>query len=157
MQRISLMLGGAGLAAIATALVLTASPVLAQSGMRQPATASPEQNAPQGQYGGMQGSQTPTAAEPLSTLSNPSSSLATATVQDSTGKSIGQVKSVQTSAAGTAKSVTVSLTTGDNTGKVVNIKADNLMFDANSNTVKSSLTLQEIDQLPTSQSSTQSP
>ena len=93
-----------------------------------------------------------TAGQPVDSLPNASSALASATVQDSTGQPIGQVKSVKTSSAGTADAVTVSLTSGDNSGKMVSIKADKLMFDPGSNVVKSTLTIQEIDQLPTQQS-----
>lgn len=157
MRRKSMMLGG--LATIASVLVLAGSPTLAQmnrGGMQGPTT---DQTMQGPNSGSMQGPAQETApgqnmqsGQPLNTVSNPSSALASAMVQDATGQPVGQVKTVHTSSAGTARSVAVSLTSGDNSGKVVTIKADKLMFDPSSNVLKSSLTLQEIDQLPTTQS-----
>lgn len=137
-----------GRAAVAGAFVLAASSAFAQMG-------TPQQTAPAGSMPGAASDamqHQSTAGQPVDSLPNASTALASATVQDSTGQPIGQVKSVKTSTGGTADSVAVSLTNGDNSGKVVNIKADKLMFDPNSNVVKSTLTIQEIDQLPTQQS-----
>ncbi len=147
----------AGRAAVAGAFVLAASSAFAQMG------GAPQQTAPSGGMqqqpaGSMPGAAPDTmqnqsaAGQPVDSMPNASTALASATVQDATGQPVGQVKSVKTSSGGTADSVAVSLTSGDNSGKVVNIKADKLTFDPSSNVVKSTLTIQEIDQLPTQQS-----
>jgi hypothetical protein len=65
------------------------------------------------------------------------------------------VQSVKTSASGKATSVAVSLSAAAGTAgapKVVSIKADDLTYDPSSNSLKASLTTQEINQLPAIQS-----
>ena len=152
----SILLGGA---ALATALALAI-----------PATAQSSQNT--GGYGSMQNlqQQTPMQStqpmgtqpttsntmgsqaagiQPLSQVSDPSTTLASATVQDSSGQSVGQVQSVKTTTAGKASSVAVTLTSSN---KTVSIRASRLRYDPSSKTLKASLTSSQISSLPATQS-----
>ncbi|HKD22909.1 MAG TPA: hypothetical protein VKB71_12920 [Rhizomicrobium sp.] len=148
-------LGGTGLAAVAGALILAASPAAFAQMYGSPATANPPSQQMQMQ---MQKATAPAekgATKPLSRVSDPSTTLASATVSDSSGQSVGQVQSVKTSASGKATSVAVSLSAAGATAgapKVVSIKADDLTYDPSSNSLKASLTTQEINQLPSIQS-----
>ena len=90
-----------------------------------------------------------TSTQPASQVSSPETTLASATVQDSNGQSIGQVKSVKTSSGGKASSVAVSLSSA---GKVVSIKASKLRYDPSGNVLKASLSSTEINALPATQS-----
>jgi hypothetical protein len=147
-------LGGTGLAAVAGALILAASPAAFAQMYGSPATANPPSQQMQMQ---MQKATAPAekgVTKPLSRVSDPSTTLASATVSDSSGQSVGQVQSVKTS-GGKATSVAVSLSAAGATAgapKVVSIKADDLTYDPSSNSLKASLTTQEINQLPSIQS-----
>jgi hypothetical protein len=138
---------GAGLAALVGAFLLVAPQATFAQMYSHPATASPPSS--------MMDSATRlnnTGAKPLSRVKDPSTTLASASVSDSSGQSVGQVQSVKTSASGTATSVAVSLNPSGGAPKVVSINADDLTYDASSNKLKASLTTQEITQLPAIQS-----
>jgi len=95
------------------------------------------------------------AGQPVDQVTNPTSTLATDNVQDSTGQTIGTVRSVTTGPDGRASRINVSLT---RSGRSVWIRARELRFDPASNTVKSSLTLSQIRSMPaTPAPSTESP
>ena len=135
-------LGGTALAAIAGAFLLGA-PAMAQSTNSYSNTQSSTTNGMSSQTGSMQ---------PLTQVSNPKTTLASATVQDSAGQSVGQVQSVKTTSSGKASSVKVSLTTSKGAGKTVSIKASDLSYDPSSNMLKSTLTSTQIDSMPATQS-----
>ncbi len=152
-MRSKLMAQAAAMAAIAGALILAASPATAQYTQSAPA-AQPAQTT----QAPMSSPQTPmsspmteqsTSTQPASQVSSPETTLASATVQDSNGQSIGQVKSVKTSSGGKASSVAVSLSSA---GKVVSIKASKLRYDPSGNVLKASLSSTEINALPATQS-----
>lgn len=138
-------LGGTALAAIAGALILAASPAALAQMYSQPATATPPSQM-------MDRATSPQniGARPLSRVRNPSTTLASATVSDANGNSVGQVQSVQTSESGRAKSVAVSLSsaTPGSPGKVVSLEANQLTYDPINNNLKTSLTMDQINQLP---------
>jgi len=92
------------------------------------------------------------AIQPVSQVKDPSATLASANVEDSSGETVGQVKSVSTTADGKASAVNVSLTGSNGAGKVVSIDASNLRYDSDSKRLKSSLTQSQIDSLPVTQS-----
>ena len=139
------MLGGIGLAAIAGAFILAApQSTVAQMYSRPATTATP--SSPMMEHPMKSESAT---ARPLSRVKDPSTTLASATVNDSNGQSIGQVQSVKTSSSGKAQSVAVSLTSSATTpGKIVTLQADQLTYDPSSNQLKASLTMDQINQLP---------
>jgi hypothetical protein len=145
------MIAGAGLAV--TAALLLGAPAYAQgygsSMQNHNATpqATPTQQMPT--TTGTMGSQT-TATQPVTEVSDPASKLASASVRDSTGQSVGQVQSVQT-ANGRARSVKVSLTTTAGGSKVVSIRASKLRYDPNGNSLVTTLTSSQINSLPAAQ------
>src|SRR3974390_2952375 len=100
-------LGSVGHAAVAGAFVLAASSALAQMGAPQAPAGMPGAVPPDMKMQSPMG-------QPVDSVPNAATALASATVQDATGQPVGQVKSVQTSATGTANAVAVSLTSGDN-------------------------------------------
>jgi hypothetical protein len=142
-------LGGAAAAVLSGALILAATP----------AFAPPESRA--GGYGSMQTPQpttstpmTPTQSsvtQPLSQISDPATKLASASVKDSNGQSVGQVRSVKTMPSGRASSIDVSLMGSSGAGKVVSIDANNLSYDPGRNAVQATLTSAQINLLPATQ------
>jgi|SRR5215469_7778364 len=91
--------------------------------------------------------------ESLSKVKDAKTTLASASVQDSSGQPIGQVSAVHTSKKGTPTTIDVTLqSAGGGQAKTVAIKADKLKFDQSSNTLKSDLTSSEIQSLPTATS-----
>jgi hypothetical protein len=94
---------------------------------------------------------TPSATtQPATQVTSPETTLASATVQDSSGQSVGQVRSVKTS-GGKASSIAVSLSGAGGAGKVVSIKASKLRYDPSGNTLQASLSSTEINALPATQ------
>ena len=91
-------------------------------------------------------------AQPISDVKDPTTTLASARVQDSSGQTIGHVQKVSTTADGKASIVYVSLATSGGAGKVVSFDANGLRYDSDSKTLKASLTQSEINALPVTQS-----
>jgi hypothetical protein len=90
------------------------------------------------------------AGEPLSHVKDAKTTLASATVQDSTGQPVGQVADVHTSKHGTPTTIDVSLqSNASGQAKTVAIKASKLRYDQSSNTLKADLTATDIQSLPT--------
>jgi hypothetical protein len=168
------MLSGAALSAFAgtmlfaaTAFAQSAPSEVGPAGVRsQPSTAEPgsemqpygatQQNAPaassQQQTSAPQ-STSPTMTHasngaPLSTVKDAKTTLASASVQDSTGQPIGQVTNVHTTKRGTPTTIDVMLQTGSGQAKTVAIKASKLQYDQSSNTLKTDLTSTEVQALP---------
>ncbi|MGD0191798.1 MAG: hypothetical protein ABSD74_13750 [Rhizomicrobium sp.] len=98
---------------------------------------SPQANAPM----------TASAGMPLTQVKNAKATLATASLQDSSGQPIGQVTTVHTTKRGTPTTIDVTLTGGQS--KTVAIKASSLRYDETSNTLKTDLTSSELQSLPT--------
>lgn len=93
------------------------------------------------------------AGQPLSKVKDAKTTLASASVQDSTGQQIGQVTTVHTTKKGTPTTVDVTLqSAGSGQAKTVAIKASKLHYDQSSNTLKADLTSSEVQQLPTATS-----
>jgi len=85
---------------------------------------------------------------PLSTVKDAKTTLASASVQDSTGQPIGQVANVHTTKRGTPTTIDVMLQTSSGRTKTVAIKASKLEYDQSSNTLKTDLTSTEVESLP---------
>lgn len=93
------------------------------------------------------------AGEPLSKVKDAKTTLASATVQDSSGQQIGQVANVHTTKHGTATTIDVTLqSSGGTQPKTVAIKASKLRYDESSKTLKSDLTSSELQSLPSATS-----
>jgi hypothetical protein len=90
--------------------------------------------------------------EPISEVKDPATTLASANVQDSSGQTVGQVRSISTTPDGKAGTVNVSLTTSNGIAKLVAIGVSSLRYDSDSKTLKASLTQSEINSLPAMQS-----
>lgn len=134
-------LRGTALAAI-TGAVVAVSPAIAQSNYSQPTTTNPDNMSNAGNM---------TSEQPADQVNDPSSKLATDSVQDSSGQSVGTVRSISMGPNGRASRINVSLT---RSGRTVSIRARELRFDPASNTLKSTLTLSQISAMPPA---TQSP
>ena len=128
---------------------LAIAPAMAQNDNNQTTTTNPGNPNATGNMNNMGPQQGTQSADEVT---NPTSTLAGDNVQDSTGQTIGTVRSVTTGSNGRASRVSISLTRG--AGGTVWIRANRLHFDPASNTLRSSLTLQQISSMP---SSTQSP
>lgn len=84
----------------------------------------------------------------LSSVSNAKQKLASASVKDSSGQTLGQVQKVKTSAAGTPTEIEVSLTSAP-TPKTVQIPASELRYDQSSNMLMTvGLSATEVDSMP---------
>ena len=88
------------------------------------------------------------AAIPLDTITNPTSTLAAATVDNRAGQTIGRVKSVVTGASGAATAVQVD--TGGN--HVVSLDAKNLTYIPDRHILLTRLTKAEVERLPAAKS-----
>lgn len=137
-------------AVIAGGLMLAAAPAMAQTTMA-PAHRSPMQNGPMAAPGTAKAAM----AEPLTKVSKPKATLATAWVQDSGGATIGHVTNVSTTSRGKAKAVDVSLISSGLAGKHVHIKASKLRYMPATHMLKATLTNSEIRSL--ANAPTQSP
>ena len=87
------------------------------------------------------------SAVALSSVQDPKTALAQASVQDSSGTQVGQVQSVETSASGKALKVDITLHTTTGAGKTVAIPASKLRFDQDAHVLKARLTQSEIEAL----------
>ena len=141
MQYKPVALRGAALAVI-TGAVVAVSPALAQNNYAQPTGTNTDN---------MGNAANMASGQPADQVNDPSSTLATDSVQDSSGQSVGTVRSVNMGPQGRASRINVSLT---RSGRTVSIRAHELRFDPASNTLKSTLTLSQISALPPA---TQSP
>jgi hypothetical protein len=142
-------------AAVAGVLILAASPAFAQDTRMGPAAQQgqvPEALQTQQMSSPQSSMSNPASTQPASDVASPKTTLASATVQDSSGQSVGQVQSVKTTASGKTSSVAVSLTSASGAAKVVSIRASKLRFDPSGNTLKASLTSSEINALPATES-----
>lgn len=151
------LLGSAAIAALA--VTFSAPGVMAGDTNKSPsATQSSDQSTQsQGAYGNTQtstqtGAQTQMGTESstqasssvaLSTVTNPETTLANATLQDSQGASLGTVKNVKVGSNGHAREVNF-----DVGGKVVAIKANKLKFQQTNKILITTMTKQEVDKLP---------
>ncbi|HVZ90507.1 MAG TPA: hypothetical protein VG843_02560 [Rhizomicrobium sp.] len=159
-------------ATFAATLMLAAAPVLAQpptytqSGQSQQSTqpypaTQPGQSSQSGQYNPAPGSSSmsspsSTSGTSVASLTNAKSKLASATVTDSQGQSVGHVKSVKTGAGGTPQQVRIALASNNQT---VTIPADQLTYDSSSGTVQAQMSKDQIDSMakqPSSSSSSSS-
>jgi hypothetical protein len=88
--------------------------------------------------------------EPLTHVKNAKTTLASASVQDSSGQSVGQVVDVHMSKHGTPTTIDVSLqSSAGGQPKTIAIKANKLRYDQSSNTLKADLTATDMQSLPT--------
>jgi hypothetical protein len=101
-------------------------------------TSSPQANAPINA----------SADKPLTSVKNAKTTLATASLQDSSGRPVGQVTTVHTTKRGTPTTIDVTLTSGGQ-AKTVAIKASSLRYDETSNTLKTDLSSTDLQSLPT--------
>jgi len=147
----SILLRRATLAAVAGALIAT-GPAMAQRGGGGGGYGSMQSTAPTTSQSMSNMSTSSRVNQPISQVKDPATTLVSANVQDSSGQTIGQVKSVSTTPDGKANAVNVSLTSANGTAKVVSIGANNLIYDTDSKTLKSSLTQSQINSLPVTQS-----
>jgi hypothetical protein len=84
----------------------------------------------------------------LSAVSNAKQTLASASVKDSSGQTLGQVQKVKTSASGTPTAIDVSLTSAP-TPKVVQLKASQLRYDRSNNMLMTvGLSASEVQSMP---------
>jgi hypothetical protein len=81
----------------------------------------------------------------LSSLPNAKQQISNASVEDSSGATIGTVSDVKTTSSGHVRKVQVNLTSSN---KTVAIPASDLRFDRNSNTLDARLTRTQIEKLP---------
>ncbi len=89
------------------------------------------------------------SGEPLSQVKDAKTTLASASVKDSSGQPIGQVASIHTTKHGTPTTIDVTLqSTGGGQAKTVAIKASKLKYDQSSNTLQTDLTSSEVQSLP---------
>ncbi|HLY05946.1 MAG TPA: hypothetical protein VKR31_09385 [Rhizomicrobium sp.] len=147
----SFALGGAALAVV-TGVVLTGAPAMAQSNYGQTTTTNPAYtgyaspaNAAYTNPANPDNAGLQPGEQPADQVGNPSSTLATDSVQDASGQQVGTVRSVRMGANGRASRINISLT---RSGRTVSIRARELRFDPASNTLKSTLTLSQISSLP---------
>jgi hypothetical protein len=168
------VLGRTSLAAVAGALILAASPAaFAQASPSQtsPNQTAPDQANPNSQANPDQAAPAQTtnpsspmmdeqngqvpaekvSTKPATRVADPKTTLASATVSDKDGQTIGQVQSVGISRSGHATRIAVSLNASANPGKVVALRASELTYDANNNNLQSSLTMREIERQPSIQ------
>jgi len=114
----------------------------------------------QGQSGAMDqghmGANGPAAnAEPLTDVKNAKQTLASASVQDSSGQPVGTVTTVHTDSAGQPTKIDLSLT-ANGQSKTISVQADQLKYDPSSNTIQAQMTADQLSQQPAA-SSTGSP
>lgn len=149
------LLGSAAIAALA--ITFSAPGVMAGDTNKPAATQSSDQSTQsQGTFGTQTstqtGAQTQMGAESstqtsssvaLNTVTNPETTLANATLQDSQGASLGTVKNVKVGSNGQASEVNF-----DVGGKVVAIKANKLKFQQSNKILVTTMTKAQINALP---------
>lgn len=156
-----------GLAALAAVAMLSGTTALAQNqsqytppaqtyqnnntGPMQNSSANPAEQNSTTNPSGTQGVST----ESLSNVQNAKTTLASAQVQDANGQQIGQVKDVHTGNSGKPTKVDITLmpSNGGN-GKTVSVKATDLRYDQQNNTLVTNLTTTDLQAMPAASSST---
>ncbi|MGH6888407.1 MAG: hypothetical protein ACREHF_04295 [Rhizomicrobium sp.] len=143
------------LAALAAAAILAVTPALAQSKGQYTPPAQTYQNstgaannmaAPTGAQGA--------ATESLSSVHNAKTTLASAQVKDSSGQQVGQVSNVHTGLTGTPTKIDIKLTSSTGgRSKTVSVRASELKYDQNSNTLITNLTANALQAMPAASSS----
>ncbi|MGN6514328.1 MAG: hypothetical protein ACTHLR_00625 [Rhizomicrobium sp.] len=84
----------------------------------------------------------------LSSISNAKQKLASASVKDSSGQTLGQVQKVKTTASGAPTAIEVNLTSAPSP-KIVQIPASQLRYDQSSNMLMTvGLSATEVDSMP---------
>ena len=138
----------------AVALSLLAAPALAQSTMstmpsRIPNPASkPQSSAEMSPSSQATSHMQASSGVSLSSVSNAKQTLASASVKDSSGQTLGQVEKVKTTASGTPTAVEVNLTSAP-TPKTVQLKASQLRYDQSSNMLMTvGLSASEVQSMP---------
>lgn len=136
------------LAALAAAAVLAVVPALGQTppaSTYQNNTGTMQTNAP-GAHGA--------ATESLGNVQNAKTTLASAQVKDSSGQQVGQVSSVHTGSSGKPTKVDIMLTPSNGGhGKTVSVRASELKYDQNSNTLITNLSASALQTMPAASSS----
>lgn len=133
-----------GAAAFAAVSLLSAS-ALAQTSMSTMPSRIPNTTA---SHSTSQMSSKSPSGVALSSVSNPKTTLASASVKDPSGQTLGQVQEVKTSASGTPTAIEVNLTSAP-TAKTVQLKASQLRYDRSSNMLMTvGLTATEVDSMP---------
>lgn len=145
------------LAALAAAAILTVTPALA--GNQYTAPAQTEQNGT-GTMGsssttGSNGNMTQGAAtESLNDVQNAKTMLASAQVKDSSGQQVGQVSTVHTGNTGKPTKIDITLTSSNGSqAKTVAVKASELKYDQNNNTLITNLSTSDLEAMPSASSS----
>jgi hypothetical protein len=94
------------------------------------------------------------SAESLSHVKDAKTTLASASVQDSSGQQVGQVSTVHTSKHGTATKVDITLSSaGGSQAKTISVSASKLRYDPNSNTLITDLSSTDLQAMPAASSS----
>lgn len=88
-------------------------------------------------------------SQALGYLRDPKAALASGYVEDASGAGVGRVESVTTKANGRACAVEVKLESQN--GKVVSISAGTMLFNPHDDVLRTSLTLAEINTLPSAE------
>jgi hypothetical protein len=108
-----------------------------------PAPAPSDQTTmPGDQYGAAPAPGAPAAGTPLTDVQNPQTTLAKASVKDSKGEAIGEVKSVSMTADGKIDVVNVGIGT-----RTVALKPDGLTYQQAENTIMTTQTKEEIQKM----------
>jgi hypothetical protein len=144
------------LAALAAGTILAVTPALAQSQPQGQSQYPPTQTY-QNNSGSMQTHMTGTqgaATESLSNVQNAKTTLASATVKDSSGQQIGQVRNVHTGSSGKPTKIDIMLTPSNGSqGKTVSVRATELKYDQNSNSLITNLSASALQSMPAATSS----
>jgi hypothetical protein len=119
------------------------TPATATPGATSTSPGSQQMSSPQSTSSTMSAS----AGEPLTKVKDAKTTLASASVQDSTGQPVGQVANVHTTKRGTPTTIDVTLQSGGQS-KTIAIKASSLRYDASSNTLKTDLTSSDLQSMP---------
>ncbi|HEY3778314.1 MAG TPA: hypothetical protein VGL35_09665 [Rhizomicrobium sp.] len=146
------------LAACAAAALLAVAPALGQTQTQYtPPAHTYQNNTGQNNAGAMQTNPTGTqgaATESLSNVQNAKTTLASAQVKDSSGQQVGQVRNVHTGSTGTPTKIDITLTPSNGgRAKTVSVRASELKYDQNSNTLITNLSASALQSMPTASSS----
>jgi hypothetical protein len=143
--------------------MMAITPALAQGQSRYSPPAQTYQNNNPGSplnAGGMNGNAadsgmmtTSSATESLTQVQNAKTTLASAQVQDSNGRQVGQVSNVHTSGNGQPTDIDISLNSNNGgKAKTVSVSASQLRYDRNSNTLITNLSANQLDAMPAASS-----
>jgi hypothetical protein len=127
----------AGVAALLTPAALAAQPYGSGQPLEQPLQNLPSKPA------------IPQATEPVREL--PPGKIASASVEDASGQMVGKVQLVKITTSGRVSSVDVRVIVPGDTGRVVSIKEQHLRYVPATGVLKTSLSLSEINALPSTQ------